>query len=102
MKEELIALAKEKGFKSDFILGINKKDNESIYYFWCCELQEWLRDNHGVFIIVNTCGSDDTCWYEIYYGHKGEYSIIQGKDDNSFNKALEDGLIKALKVVKIR
>jgi hypothetical protein len=53
MKEQLIQLAKDKGFVSH-IIGKSVSAEHTIkdfYYLWLCELQKWLRDTHHIYLI---------------------------------------------------
>ncbi len=50
MKQKLIALSKEKGFKSKIILFDDYKSmSEAKYYLWLCELSMWMITQNGLF-----------------------------------------------------
>lgn len=54
MKNKLIALSKEKGFKSKIILFDNADSlSEDKYYLWLCELKMWIMRECGLFCSAN-------------------------------------------------
>jgi hypothetical protein len=64
-------------------------------------LQKWLREDHNMSIEVS-CTIVKNWFYEIYEISSGELLLIQStKHCNTYEKALEQGLIEALKLIKI-
>ena len=54
MKNKLIALSKEKGFKSKIILFDDYKSLiDTKYYLWLCELKMWMITENGLFCSGN-------------------------------------------------
>jgi len=54
MKNKLIALSKEKGFKSKIIQFDDYKSmSDDKYYLWLCELKMWLMRECGLFCYGN-------------------------------------------------
>ena len=94
MKEELIKLAKEKGFISD-IIGKSVEaeySTKDFYYLWMCELHKWLREVHNIHIEVKHTLINE---YSSYVN--GEVIYIHFK---SYEQALEEGIKAALKLIK--
>lgn len=100
MKEKLIKLAKEKGFTSEFLFNHPYKYSmkEPLrWYFWMCELQQYIRERRGVVIIIDRnasgymwtmCKSDggtDLGWSE-------DEGPNLGGAWNEYNEALEHAL----------
>lgn len=99
MKGELVSFAKEKGFEpAMFYLNLYES---LFYYLWMCELQKWLRENHGIHINVD---------FGIGWGHQlipvgwsGERfseKFIDGRGWDTYEEALEEGLRQGLKLLK--
>lgn len=70
-------------------------------YLWMCELQKWLRENHGIHINIDF----GLQWgYQLipvgWYGERFSENFIDGKDWLSYEQALENGLLQALKLIK--
>ena len=63
-------------------------------------LQKWLREVHEIFIFVNFYGKN-IFWIEIL-NSKGNmiYDKSQDKDYDSYEEALENGLLEGLKLIK--
>ena len=130
MKEQLISfetakLAKEKGFdeiclnyfysdstssgnicESKFEIR-NSTEHRFIFIKVECTaptqslLQKWLRENHGIHINIDF----GLQWgYQLipvgWYGEKFSENFIDGKDWLSYEQALENGLLQALKLIK--
>jgi hypothetical protein len=106
MKEQLILLAKEKGFSSDIISDKPWKYsfNEGLrYLFFMTNLQKWLREVHGIHISI---------WFNIltekYRPESSNdeldniLSVIIDKigEFDTYELTLEVGLEKALKLIK--
>jgi len=98
---ELIKLSGQKGFMSyDKLIGVK----EHYYPMWMAELQKWLRDKHNWFLGIE-------CDYRFdYHGYNidcsgidlYEASEIGGNQFryNTYEEALEVGLLKSLKLIK--
>ena len=97
MKEQLIILAKEKGFISEIIgKSVDSKySKKDFYYLWMCELQKWLRETYQINILI--CPSKLGYWWQIY-DEKEEDSIDDTTDTyyKIYEKALEKVLLKIL------
>lgn len=114
MKQKLIKSAKEKGFETNYIDLDSFKTNETditeymsslietVYYLWMCELQKWLRDKHNIHMSLV---------FELEDGHNEFYVDTWTVDrknmdcqfsglESTYEKALEKGLFKALKLIK--
>lgn len=101
IKENLITLAKEKGFVSEFLYPLpyrysNKE--EMRYYLWMCEIQKWIREKYSIDIILtsNLIGYGYML-YQRYppknFTNKGMFQLYEG--------ALENGLQEALSLINI-
>ena len=111
MKEQLIALAKEKGFISEFMYPLpyrysNKE--EMRYYLYLCEIQKWLRDTHQLYITM-----EETSTFALITGI-GFYSSVIKVDNvtkeletlkchmyfcSTYEEAVEEGVIECLKLL---
>lgn len=108
MKGELVSFAKEKEFIGKYHLGdcfpiedYDFSNLEDHWYLWMCELQKWLRENHGIHINVD---------FGIGWGHQlipvgwsGERfseKFIDGRGWDTYEEALEEGLRQGLKLLK--
>lgn len=91
MKNELIQLAKEKGFIPENLTIGWKED----YYLWLCSLQKWLREVHNidVFILKNNFNSTYFCRT---YSINEEGSWKEG----TYGEALERGLQQGLNLIR--
>ena len=127
MKEQLITfetakLAKEKGFNFSDLEYRDTKDNkvvvnwkERLDYFGTEKeaevhktptqslLQRWLREKHSLDILVvpNYCYAVllDSNWKAILDGDSSIWNYVEELPFNSYEQALEQGLIKALKLI---
>lgn len=117
MKEQLIELAKEKGFESN-ILAFNLKllistdkneINRLYYYLWLCEIQKWLRENHSIFVKIEPYhrevideGYNIAFLYEVITLKRNGSIELHNANDRfvTYEKALEEGLFEALKLIK--
>ena len=117
MKEQLIKLAKEKGF--DEWLEIPYQDDndgwtyyyephndDRCYYLWMCELQKWLRDKHFLHIYVVPYGENEG-WILANIRNLKLDLLVDKKDIearmhsfNTYEQALEKGLFESLKLLK--
>lgn len=115
MEEELISLktaklAKEKGFdmKSGFAFCIeNNKVEETLYCYTKEEkhlyvarptqglLQKWLREKHDITLYIDY-REHHVCLYHIITDN----DELLGNKTTNYEEALEQGLIKALKLIK--
>lgn len=101
MKQELIELA----IKHKFIpknLSISWKED---YYLWMCELQQWLREVHNIYVVCNLFITDleqKGADYYLFCYDLNNKSVIEDFIDNfvSYEEALETGLLEALKLIK--
>lgn len=114
MKEQLISLSEEKGFKSN-ILAFNLKllistdkneINRLYYYLWMCEIQKWLREKHN-FITWIECAYHDGFNYIPNYKYKildffdnNEWDLLFHINYDTYEDALEFLLFEALKLIK--
>lgn len=101
MEEQFISfetakLAKEKGFLSrDNLVTINS----DYFYLWMCELQKWLRDTHKIHITVTSISQESWQYHITKIGEKlGDRC---GEDYATYEEALEDGLLEALKLINV-
>ena len=106
MKEQLIKLAKEKGFVS--ITGLRNTEiivrNEMFYCLWMCELQKWLRINHKVHLRIDVSIIDN--WYFDLFNlndkRNCEFPEYYNPDDyKTYELVLEAGLLEALKLIEV-
>lgn len=96
MREELIKLAEEKGFKSNFCRKFDLeafKLGDHWYCLWMCELQKWLRDSYNKKVCTSWTPSSGNL-FEINYDEDscGGFNLPE--------QALEAGLYKALQLIK--
>jgi len=121
MKEQLISfetakLAKEKGFNEEcryyYTEMQMKKDSASTNLNWYSDdgycyaptqslLQKWLREEHNikVYNVVAYDDDDKQAWESVIYLKKGKVKNI--KIRYSYEESLEEGLLEALKIIKI-
>jgi hypothetical protein len=59
-------------------------------------LQKWLREEHNIHIHI--CPTDTGRWLRQLHTTKGEFILIEEYFD-TYEEALEDGLIEALKLI---
>jgi hypothetical protein len=91
MKEQLIKLSKQKGFLSeDNLVTVN----DDYFYLWMCELQKWLREEHGIDVYCMPVGDDSYKWYNNIESHNPVFT-------GTYEEALEVGLQEALKTIEI-
>lgn len=98
MKEQLIQLAKDKGFIS-LVIGKSataKYSNKPYYYLWLCELQKWIREKHRRHINIQCLGSN---FFVTLSGSGGHVNL--GNQFRYYEEALEKGLQEHLKKIKI-
>ncbi|MES2864098.1 MAG: hypothetical protein V4666_08270 [Bacteroidota bacterium] len=113
MKEQLIEfetakLAKEKGFKADgyHLPYIEKHTKESYYYEMPSQslVQKWLREEHQIHVWVSspTDGFYDACVVRDKTNHYRKFDdfTTNETDFTTYETALEDGLLEALKLIK--
>lgn len=108
MKDELMKLSHDKGFRS---IEIREDDiyGYIYYYRWLCELQQWLIKKHHVLVLALPIKNGAT-----KLNLKYEYGIYHRLDDledytssfyehntyyNEYEKALENGLKEALQSI---
>jgi len=97
MKEELMLLSRQLGFKSkDNLIKVD----DSYYYLWMCELQEWLREVHHLHL---------DAWYNfltfkwkidgvINLETNENFDFLDNKEYDIYKTALEHGLQRILKL----
>jgi len=101
----LVELAEEKGynrFHPDWF--INNKLEPKTWYLELCLLQHWLREIHKIIVIVRITG-DNKYFYEIVYFRENineylKHLINDNTTFDTFEQALESGLIRSLKLIK--
>ena len=99
-KEELILLAKDKKFESQFLFNKPYKHNPTKevlrWYFWLCELQKWLREKHEHNIVIQKCvGKKIDGSTEVSYTNSGSpWDAVK-----TYEQALEEGVAKALQLI---
>jgi len=99
MKEEIVKLAKEKGFLLDInhITCFSSNYVIDIYYLWLCELQKWLRDERSINMDIE---------FDNYQGIDEYFCTVRNPISSysglhySYEDALEKGCFEALKLVK--
>ena len=62
-------------------------------------LQKWLREKYKIIVTVGTCGSLNTCHYEIWTPEQEKIDDVW--IDTTYEKALEIGLQKALNLITL-
>ncbi len=113
MKEEIIKLAKEKGFEPISLAARGYQNyydtykHDSIeYYLWLCELQKWLRERYKIGFLPSHMGNLSK--FFIYFLNK-DYNDPDVEDGSpefetdwckKYDKALESGCFEALKLIK--
>ncbi len=103
MKEELIELAKEKGFSNEVNGGegifydMDILENKKSYYLWMCLLQQWLRENYNIYV---TPILDFGCTVAVKKDLNVEIAYTLS-DFKTCEEALEKGLFKALQLIKL-
>lgn len=101
MKEQIIKLSEEKGFKSLHFDVELTNHTELIYYLWLCELQKWLRGKHNIHVEVNSWSNSDGFEYSGKYQNKHYCSwVVVTNSWETYEQALEPILIKGLKQIK--
>ena len=104
MKEQLIQLAEEKGFKDSFVAHDNYGYLLNIdiqYLFWMTALQKHLRELHNVHIVTYVFKPEDTLKYCCdIISDKFEEDLEDDQDFNTYEEALEQALFQALQLIK--
>lgn len=108
MKEEIISfetakLAKEKGFDWN-VNSHYSYDGEHIYHHFKSDfraptqslLQKWLRDQHKIHFEIYKSFSYWICWVKIL---KTGHSFTVSKNSDTYEQALEAGLLHALNLI---
>lgn len=105
MKQEIIKLAKEKGFESEATRNIDiLKSTDLFYYLYLCEIQKWLRESNKFHITIDSlCNSEDNLenFYWMYDIKDTSIFFIEGSgvDFKTYEEALEKGCFEALKLI---
>ena len=101
MEEQIISIAKEKGFISN-IIGKSveaKYSNKDFYYLWMCELQKWLREVHNTYIAIIP-GFGDKIWYTYQIHADNGNAFIDVEDSwDTYESALEESLKQGLLLI---
>jgi len=112
MKQELLQLAKDKGFIATFVHDkpfIYSSKEPLRWLFWMTELQKWLRDIHKIDIqILRNKPGYDEYKVEIYQTTNSDtyfFGLIKEDDEyikwfKVYETALEVGLFESLKLIK--
>jgi len=104
-KGELIELARIKKFNS--IVLVPETNLDILYYFWMCELQQWLRVKHEFVVDVFQESKDGkyTGNWKVDISLVGNYEKQEYPNpsivNKNFNVALHLGLMEALKFIII-
>jgi len=94
-KIDIVALAKLKGFESQFLSDKPYKysnKEELRWLFWLTELQDWLRNNYGIHIDIYLQNCDPSCFnkgFERTYIFS--YRIMCLKENKVYAKLMVDG-----------
>lgn len=107
MKQELLQLAKFKGFESK-VIGKSVESvyilNKDLYYYlWMCELQRWLILNHKILVDVTVVDNWDSWdWKITIEDLMSPLAIVNCnlEDYSTQLLALEAGLLNALKLIQ--
>ena len=100
MKEELIKLSEEKGFKSELLKTCCA---DEWFHLWCCDLQKWLREEHNLTIIPDKCdnkGNWEVIIESIILSPNHKWQLEPEASFKTYELALDRGLIEALKLIK--
>jgi hypothetical protein len=101
MKEELVQLAKEKGYTS--FHTVNREVGNG-WYIELCLLQKWLRDKHNIkTITIVACHKQGVFQYYIYnlglIVMTNLHEVFKNGEFATYEDALEAALIKALTTI---
>ena len=118
MKNQLIELAKEKGFKPvlfEYIIDTlvseetTLKDSNYLYYLWLCELQKWLINEYDIFVGYESFNNDYSKFKgqvvfcplveKLEHGRLLIHSKNYKQSSDDFEQALQAGLLEALKLI---
>lgn len=108
-KQELISLAKEKGFKSVYFVGTNSDNfyenafrsisDDLSWLFWLTECQKWLRDIHKINVFVRGDNNFENDWWLYWYIIQKPFYHHVGSCYEDPDEALQEGIEKALKLI---
>lgn len=113
MKQELVQLAKDKGFhislgEIHLPLGQGSSEREIM---WMSLLQKWLREVHDIQIEIISFYQDNIVFGYNYCMYKTQIERIEYElnelskpihcDYNIYEEALEEGLTQSLKLIKL-
>lgn len=107
MKEKLIQLATEKGFKSELHDAEIKRINyggsrielsKLLYYLWMCELQMWQRDVNNIYVFIMPHSPERLGW-AIFNGEWSQTKASPKYGIKDPNECLETGLYESLKLL---
>lgn len=104
MKQELIDLAIKHKFHSAFLYNVAYKyytKEDLRYLFWMTELQQWLRETHNSIVIGLPYTTEDNIKVYIWMIYKIKSSPCHDKYFDTYEQALEEGLLEALKLIKL-
>lgn len=96
MKDELMKLSHDKGFRS---IEIREDDiyGYIYYYRWLCELQQWLRKEHNIHIIIIPETIIQKRGIYKFYAELIWHKFEEESDENTFFNTYEECLENALK-----
>ena len=104
MKQELVRLAKDKGFVATFVYDkpfIYSSKEPLRWLFWMTELQKWLRDNYNCIVEINYSNCEWWQWI-ISYDNINIFGTNETDDINlTYAQILEIGLFEALKLIEV-
>src|SRR5688572_28301561 len=102
MQEQLISLATNKCFVGMLEKEWKYHSKESLrQLFYLVELQKWLREKHNIWVIISFGYGVE---YNVYrpqsgYAFNMKEPTLNDGTYNTYEEALEDGLIEALKLL---
>jgi hypothetical protein len=102
LKLELIALAKDKLFHSTFLFNDPYKyssKEELRWYFWMCELQQWLRDKHNIHIKISCELVVGWYFFSLFEISSKQLLLEETNPGDNYEEALCLGLIESLKTI---
>ncbi len=96
VSRHVINMAVNRGFET-----VQPIDGWTNDYIWLCEVQQWLRKNHNLHIVVKL-GHGDTTWYSYHIQSIETDEIVIDIDDSwpDHELALEAAVKHALKIIK--
>ncbi len=102
LKQELIALAKDKLFHSEFLYNEPYKyssKEELRWYFWMCELQKWLINKHNIHIQITCTLVKGWFFFSLFEVSSRQLLLEETNPGNTYEEVLCLGLIESLKLI---